>query len=72
MGVPVKRPQPTGADTDAASLSTECALAQRPEYQDLHHECRQTRDVHLPHSKGLVLQRRCACPCHRQSQGGAL
>lgn len=49
---------------DTSSLSAECALAQRPEYQGLHGECRQTEDVHLPHSTGLLLVRRCTCSCH--------
>jgi hypothetical protein len=52
-------------------LSAECALAKRPDYTELHRECRQTRDVSLPHSMGLLLQRRCVCSCHRQRQGGA-
>ncbi|NUQ95389.1 MAG: hypothetical protein HOY79_02080 [Streptomyces sp.] len=59
-----------GGGVDAASLSAECALALRPEYKGLHHECRQTKDVPLPHSTGLVLMPRCACPCHRQCHGG--
>ncbi|NUP22908.1 MAG: hypothetical protein HOZ81_43995 [Streptomyces sp.] len=52
------------------TLSAECALAQRPEYKGLHRACRQIKDVPLPHSIGLVLLPRCACTCHRQSQGG--
>lgn len=70
MGTPVKRLRPTGDGVDAASLSAECALAQQPEYKGLHHDCHRTKDVPLPHSRGLVLMPRCACPCHRQSQGG--
>lgn len=34
-------------ETDAA-LSTECALAGRPGYEDLHRRCRQTAAVPLP------------------------
>lgn len=59
---------PIAPDT---TLSAECAVAQRPEYRGLHHACRQIEDVPVPHSMGLVLLPRCACPCHRQSQGGA-
>lgn len=47
-----------------APLSAECTLGQRPEYEGLHGECRQTRDIPLPHSNGLLLVRRCPCPCH--------
>ncbi|WP_173263389.1 hypothetical protein [Streptomyces pacificus] len=46
-------------------MSAECALAQRPEYKDLHRQCRQTKDVPLPHSSGILLVRRCTCPHHR-------
>ncbi|WP_173264757.1 hypothetical protein [Streptomyces pacificus] len=46
-------------------MSAECALAQRPEYKDLHRQCRQTKDVSLPHSSGILLVRRCTCPHHR-------
>lgn len=51
--------------------SAECTLAQQPEYKSLHGQCRQISDVPLPHSRGLLLIRRCACPCHRRGQGGA-
>jgi hypothetical protein len=50
-------------DTDA--MSAECAVAQRPGYEGLHDECRQTKDVPLPHGGGILLIRRCACTCHR-------
>lgn len=52
----------TAPDTD--TMSAECALAQRPGYEDLHRECRRTEDVPLPHSVGILLVRRCGCPCH--------
>ncbi|WP_230885442.1 hypothetical protein [Streptomyces spinoverrucosus] len=49
---------------DTAALSAECTLAKRPGYQDLHGECRQTRDIPLPHATRVLLQRRCGCACH--------
>ncbi|WP_432192817.1 hypothetical protein [Streptomyces sp. bgisy027] len=52
---------PTTADE---TLSAECTLARRPDYRGLHKECRQTRDIPLPHSNGLLLVRRCTCTCH--------
>lgn len=55
--------------TDVPALSAECTLAQRPDYRGLHKDCRQTKDVPLPHSNGILLVRRCECTCHRQ--GGA-
>lgn len=57
----------TTPETEAASLSAECALAQRPAYRGLHGDCRQTRDIPLPHARGLLLQRHCGCTCHRHS-----
>ena len=54
----------TGGRLDTESLSAECALAQRPAYRALHADCRQTKDVPLPHSTGLLLVQRCQCPCH--------
>ncbi|MEV5873692.1 hypothetical protein AB0L75_05545 [Streptomyces sp. NPDC052101] len=53
-----------------AGRSAECGLGQRPEYQDLHADCRRTEDVPLPHGMGLLLMPRCTCPCHQQSLGG--
>ncbi len=50
---------------DTSTMSPECALALQPGYKDLHHECRQTEDVPLPHGGGILLMRRCACPRHR-------
>ncbi|WP_329277878.1 hypothetical protein [Streptomyces sp. NBC_01451] len=51
--------------------SAECALASQDGYEDLHHECRQTKDIPLPHGAGLILVRRCDCPCHRRIAGVA-
>lgn len=56
------------ATTDE-TLSAECTVAKQPGYEDLHSECRQTKDVPLPHGGGLLLARRCGCTCHRR--GGA-
>ncbi|MEW2808687.1 hypothetical protein AB0929_16545 [Streptomyces massasporeus] len=52
--------------TDAADqpASPECTLAARSGYQNLHAHCRQTRDLPLPFAFGILLQRRCGCPCH--------
>ncbi|WP_329223213.1 DUF6415 family natural product biosynthesis protein [Streptomyces sp. NBC_01485] len=36
-----------------------CAL------EDMHAWCRQTKDVPLPHSTGILLVPRCRCSCHR-------
>lgn len=52
---------------DTESLSAECALAQRPEYESLHGDCRQTKDIPLPHARGVLLVRRCGCGCHGRS-----
>jgi hypothetical protein len=52
--------------TGEATLSAECTVAKRRGYKDLHAECRQTEDVPLPHSNGLLLVRRCGCACHRR------
>ncbi|MEI5009061.1 hypothetical protein RB196_18805 [Streptomyces sp. PmtA] len=49
---------------DNSTMSAECALAQRPSYTDLHRQCRQTEDVPLPHSDGILLVRRCTCAHH--------
>lgn len=57
---------PTTADD--VTLSAECALGQRPGYTEVHQECRQTKDVPLPHARGILLVRRCACACHRGAQ----
>jgi hypothetical protein len=55
----------TAPTTDEVTLSAECTLAQRPDYEDLHRECRQITDVELPHSHGIPLIKRCGCGCHR-------
>lgn len=49
---------------DTETMSAECALARRPGYEDLHMDCRQTRDVPLPGATGVLLARRCTCACH--------
>ncbi|MBZ9642359.1 hypothetical protein [Streptomyces sp. PSKA30] len=49
---------------DRPPLSAECTLARQPGYMDLHGECRQAKDVPLPHSHGILLARRCGCTCH--------
>ncbi len=46
------------------TLSAECKVGARPGYQSLHGDCRQTKDIPLPHGRGILLQRRCACTCH--------
>ncbi|MEV0477155.1 hypothetical protein [Streptomyces prunicolor] len=51
--------------------SAECAVAALDGYQELHHDCRQTKDIPLPHGGGLVLVRRCTCPCHTQIAGAS-
>lgn len=53
--------------TEEAGLSAECTLAARPDYTDMHGRCRQTEDVPLPHSSGILLQGRCRCTCHEQT-----
>jgi hypothetical protein len=52
-------------DTDR--MSAECTVALRPEYKGMHAKCRQTKDIPLPHSTGILLQARCWCRCHRPS-----
>ncbi|WP_370270962.1 hypothetical protein [Streptomyces sp. V4I8] len=51
--------------SEMTSLSTECLLATRPGYTDLHNSCHQLQDIPLPHGIGILLQSRCACSCHR-------
>lgn len=51
--------------TGPENLSTECTLGRKPGYGDVHAWCRQTKDVPLPHSTGILLVRRCRCTCHR-------
>ncbi|GEC06578.1 hypothetical protein SSP24_42330 [Streptomyces spinoverrucosus] len=54
----------TAPATERAPLSAECTLARAPGYSELHRDCRQTQDIPLPHSTGILLQRRCGCSCH--------
>ena len=55
--------------TTPANLSMECTVGREPGYQDVHAMCRQTRDVSLPHSTGILLIARCTCTCtcHKES-----
>ncbi|NUP19893.1 MAG: hypothetical protein HOZ81_28195 [Streptomyces sp.] len=57
----------TAPETEASTLSAECTLALRPAYIRLHRDCRQTEDIPLPGGRGVLLQRRCGCSCHRYS-----
>ncbi len=50
------------------NLSVECTLGSQDGYQDVHDRCRQTRDVPLPHSTGILLVARCRCTCHREAR----
>jgi len=50
--------------TASQNLSAECALGSKPGYEDVHAWCRQTKDVPLPHSTGILLVHRCCCTCH--------
>lgn len=61
----------TAAIDDTSMRSAECAVAALDGYQELHHECRQTKDIPLPHGAYLVLVRRCTCPCHTQIAGAS-
>lgn len=55
----------SAATLDSTTMSAECALAARgPGYESLHVACRQTKDIPLPHSLGVLLVRRCTCLCH--------
>lgn len=54
----------TAAATETSPQSAECSLAQRPAYEGLHRECRQTKDIPLPGATGILLQQRCGCSCH--------
>lgn len=50
--------------TEAPPPSAECTVAKRPGYEDLHSECRETQDVFLPGSTGILLRPHCGCDCH--------
>lgn len=53
---------------DTTTMSAECALAARGAgYESLHVACRQTQDIPLPYSRGVLLMRRCTCLCHTLS-----
>ncbi|WP_405948344.1 hypothetical protein OG588_19015 [Streptomyces prunicolor] len=54
----------TAPATDSSAWSAECIVAQRPEYKELHDDCRQTTDIPLPGTTGILLQPRCGCACH--------
>jgi hypothetical protein len=56
---------PAGVAQDRLSLSTECELAQRDGYEDLHGTCTQLADVPMPGAPRITLLRRCGCTCHR-------
>jgi hypothetical protein len=51
---------------NAPAMSAECVLARTVGYEGLHAECRQLRDVPLPHARRVLLVLRCRCSCHRQ------
>ena len=56
----------TAPTAELSTRSAECQLAaQGWDYRDLHGSCRQTKDIPLPHSSGILLVRRCGCSCHR-------
>jgi hypothetical protein len=52
----------------AIALSAECVLARKPGYRCLHAQCRQLKDVPLPHTKRVLLVARCCCSCHRPAE----
>ena len=59
----------TAPPVDIETRSAECALAAQPDYADLHVDCRQTKDIPLPRGSGILLIRRCTCPCHAYNRG---
>lgn len=61
----------TAPEVDTSARSAECAVAAKPGYEDLHLDCRQTKDIPLPHGGGLLLMARCTCSCHRLLAGAS-
>ncbi|MGW4564164.1 hypothetical protein ACWEN3_17695 [Streptomyces sp. NPDC004561] len=49
---------------DTSGMSTECVLAQRSHYKDLHRSCLQTEDVPLPHGGEIPPMSKCTCSHH--------
>jgi hypothetical protein len=62
-------PEVQAATSMTETISAECALGKKPGYDGVHTMCRQTEDVPLPHSTGILLQSRCTCTCHRAESG---
>ncbi|UUU22283.1 hypothetical protein [Streptomyces sp. DSM 40750] len=62
-----KRYPPAARPVDPEWRSAECAVAVRPGFEYLHGQCRQTADVPLPGTVGVLLMHRCPCSCHGQS-----
>jgi hypothetical protein len=58
----------TAQTEDSSTMSAECIVAQQPYYRGLHKDCRQTKDIPLPHGGGILLMPRCDCSCHQYSQ----
>ncbi|MFJ5306142.1 hypothetical protein [Streptomyces sp. NPDC088350] len=56
---------------DDATLSAECIVGQQHGYGTVHDMCRQTKDIPLPYGRGLLLQPRCTCICHRHRKADA-
>lgn len=55
--------------TATEHLSAECTLGRQRGYEDVHALCRQTRDIPLPYSTGILLAHRCSCVCHQLTEG---
>ncbi|WP_086809782.1 hypothetical protein [Streptomyces reticuliscabiei] len=60
--------KPLKTMTATENLSTECTVGREPGYQNIHAMCRQTEDVPLPHSTGILLVARCTCTCHTEAR----
>jgi hypothetical protein len=54
----------TASRKEAPPMSAECVLAQKQGYEELHHECRETKDIPLPGATEILLLPRCGCRCH--------